>query len=291
MVQKDAVPATIASACIRPPAMPKSDRATWSFASVFTSPILALSPMVSRPREDSMREFMQLHRNTVPYVVQSYSWDCGVACAEMALRARGAKQISCQDLIAMLNSKSVWSIDLAYLLHRFGLRITFFTITKGVHPAYRKQAFYRRRFPLDTNRVVELFDRAEQDGIDVVQRSVPLSEICHAVLEQSVLVLVLVDKRFLECSICDKNPDPTRPGYAPRDYPGFLGHYVLIYAYHPGTKKFLIKDPSRRRETCVISTDILEQGRRAFGTDQDIIFIGDLNDNEKRSCDTRTERT
>lgn len=45
----------------------------------------------STSKQDSMREFIQLHRTTVPYVNQSYTWDCGLACAEMALRAKGVK--------------------------------------------------------------------------------------------------------------------------------------------------------------------------------------------------------
>lgn len=42
---------------------------------------------------DDMKEFMKQHKSVVPYVGQSYSWDCGLACAEMALRARGVKKV------------------------------------------------------------------------------------------------------------------------------------------------------------------------------------------------------
>lgn len=59
----------------------------------------------ARSKDDSMKEFIQLHRPRVPYISQSYSWDCGLACVEMALRARGVKQVSDEDLSSDLSGK------------------------------------------------------------------------------------------------------------------------------------------------------------------------------------------
>lgn len=52
------------------------------------------SSMEGRLGDESMHQFILLHQATVPYVSQSYSWDCGLACTEMALRARGVKHVS-----------------------------------------------------------------------------------------------------------------------------------------------------------------------------------------------------
>ncbi|CDF40806.1 unnamed protein product [Chondrus crispus] len=49
---------------------------------------------IARHTDDAMKDFIHTHQGTVPHVPQSYSWDCGLACVEMALRARGAKQVS-----------------------------------------------------------------------------------------------------------------------------------------------------------------------------------------------------
>lgn len=140
---------------------------------------------------------------------------------------------------------------------------------------YKKQDFYKQHFPADRKRVTDLFSNAEEKGITVIERQVDLSEIRKAVLEENRLVLVLLDKRLLKCSICDKSRIPYRNFFSSYWYPNYLGHYVLIYAYHPGTDKFLMKDPASLRETCVISADTLEEARLAFGTDQDILFIGE----------------
>lgn len=147
---------------------------------------------------------------------------------------------------------------------------------KGVRPEYRKQEFYKKQLPEDTKRVNQLFHNAEKQQVRVVQRSVLLFEIQSAVMERNELVLVLLDKRVLRCFNCDKNGHTGRSILSSRHSPGFLGHYVLLYAYHPASEMFLMKDPAALRDTCVISAETLENARHAFGTDQDIIFIGQV---------------
>ncbi|CDF40807.1 unnamed protein product [Chondrus crispus] len=80
----------------------------------------------------------------------------------------------------------------------------------------------------------------------------------------------------MRCSICDRSAAPTKTLSSLTNSLGFLGHYVLLYAYNPVTDSFLMKDPATDRQTCVISGENLDEARLAFGTDQDIIFISDL---------------
>lgn len=122
----------------------------------------------------------------------------------------------------------------------------------------------------------ELFQSATRDGVQVVQRTVSLSEIREAVLEQKHLIIVLLDKRLLKCAICDRSEPPVMLSSSAMQELGFLGHYVLLYAYDPRTDMFLMKDPATECETCTISGNNLEESRVTFGTDQDIIFIGGI---------------
>lgn len=84
--------------------------------------------MGNTSKDVSIREFIQLHRATVPYIGQSYSWDCGLACTEMALRARGVKQVrfnvGISGLLLML-FKSAFdsSRNLCSLSQRFSLAV------------------------------------------------------------------------------------------------------------------------------------------------------------------------
>lgn len=177
----------------------------------------------------------------------------------------------------MCSTHSVWSIDIAYLLHSYRVDTTFFTVTRGVRPEYRKQEFYRRQLAEDTKRVNELFENADKNGVKVIQRPVQLSDIRRAVQEKQMLVLVLMDKRVIRCCMCDRSGSAQRQGlFSACSSSGFLGHYILLYAYNAHTDKFLMKDPASLRETCVIAADVLEEARVAYGTDQDILFIGQV---------------
>jgi Guanylylate cyclase len=235
--------------------------------------------MHTRSRNAVLHDFVVRHEDDVPYVRQSFSWDCGLACAEMALRARGVS-VTVSDLRKLCETDSVWSIDLSYLLNKFGVQLTFFTVTRGVRAEYRKQEFYRKQFPEDTTRVTALFENAERRGINVVQQSVELADIVRAVVDDKKLILVLLDKRLLTCALCHgarrctAQAQQESAGRDARSSTGFLGHYVLLYAYDAKVEKFLMKDPASMCEACVISADVLESARKAFGTDQDIIYIG-----------------
>ncbi|KAI0565112.1 Guanylylate cyclase [Gracilaria domingensis] len=126
----------------------------------------------------------------------------------------------------------------------------------------------------DTTRVLERFDNAETLGVTVIEDKVNIADIQRAV-GQRQLVLVLVDKRFLRCTLCNgkqSSLENLRSGQRSSD--GFLGHFVLLYAYHEESGYFLMKDPASGREHCVVSASNLDDSRLAFGTDEDIIFIG-----------------
>eukprot|EP00966_Prymnesium_polylepis_P227145 5255768-Prymnesium_polylepis.1 len=76
---------------------------------------------------------------------QSKSWDCGLACAEMALSALGLETDACSfaALRARLISDSVWTIDLAYLLADYGVRFEYLSSTCDVdETAYSTSIFY-----------------------------------------------------------------------------------------------------------------------------------------------------
>ena len=191
----------------------------------------------------------------------------------MALRARGLKRVSLWDLRKKCTTYRVWSIDIAYLLHSYQVETTFYTTQRGVRSDYLKQGFYKKHILIDRPRVTRLFANAEQAGVVVVERRVEMEQIKNALLNQTLIVL-LVDKRMLKCCLCHKKNMFWYKNFFQK-CPGYLGHYVLVYAYHPGHDKFLIKDSSTLTETCVLDSQTLEEARVAFGTDQDILFIGD----------------
>lgn len=90
-------------------------------------------------------------------------WDCGLACSKMVLRYLG--QLDDGEFEGALQelrlTRSIWTIDLAYLMSHFGVRHRFCTQTLGVDKGYKNQSFYRKHFDTEETRVNQLFAQAK----------------------------------------------------------------------------------------------------------------------------------
>ena len=64
-------------------------------------------------------------------------------------------------------TKSVWTIDLAYVLRAFGVVSVMFTSFLGVNLQYATASFYREEILRDVRRVERLFASASERGVDV----------------------------------------------------------------------------------------------------------------------------
>mmetsp|Transcript_2724 Transcript_2724/g.4936 ORF Transcript_2724/g.4936 Transcript_2724/m.4936 type:complete len:271 (+) Transcript_2724:48-860(+) len=208
----------------------------------------------------------------VPHIRQKYSWDCGLACVEMVLRSCGQRQVSYDELRRWCGTESVWSIDLVFLLHRLGMDVSYLTVTKGVRPEYILHQFYRRELQRDSVRVNDLFQRAADEGVQIEFRSVAQAEIID-VLKNGAILVVLVDKRQLQCKMCEGNSSSALSRNSISFVYGFLGHYIVIYKYDPKGDVFVFKDPASQHPRCEIESSVLEKARMAFGTDEDILVI------------------
>ncbi|XP_058512481.1 protein GUCD1 isoform X2 [Ochotona princeps] len=91
-------------------------------------------------------DFVQL---PVPIIQQLYHWDCGLACSKMVLRYLG--QLDDGEFESALQelrlTRSIWTIDLAYLMRHFGVRHRFCTQTLGVDKGYKNQRCEHSGYP------------------------------------------------------------------------------------------------------------------------------------------------
>jgi hypothetical protein len=170
----------------------------------------------------------------VQHVSQQYSWDCGLACVLMVLRALGCTSCDMHQLRRLSQTTSVWTVDLAHLLARFGVAVTFCTITIGINGEYANEWFYMEHLEDDEQRVQRLFSQAAQLGIRLQECSVPLQELIAAVASGRQLAVLLVDRRKID------------PWQAAADMAwnyttgvtsatGYTGHYILLVGYEPPT--------------------------------------------------------
>ena len=84
---------------------------------------------------------------------QLSTWDCGLACLQMVLNAVHRPQ-SRQALLTALDTRSVWTIDLALALADSGIRFLFCTRTIEVSADFSAIDYYTKDFEADSRRVV-----------------------------------------------------------------------------------------------------------------------------------------
>ncbi|XP_060573420.1 protein GUCD1-like [Ruditapes philippinarum] len=212
----------------------------------------------------------------VPLCMQSYSWDCGLACASMVLQYFGkdAHKVYTTDLEELKCGESIWTIDLACLMQKYCIKHTLCTITLGVDKGYSKQAFYSGKFSVDEERVSKLFEESGSNGIDVQQRSVTRDEILDHIMKGN-LCIALVDWNELECIWCDRLKCQTScfSCLSSKCCGSYQGHYVVVCGFDKKKKRIFYKNPSYDEELCCSRMDKFDVARKSYGTDEDLLFI------------------
>ncbi|WAR03103.1 GUCD1-like protein [Mya arenaria] len=213
--------------------------------------------------------------NKVPLYMQTYSWDCGLACASMVLQYLGksSKKVYTSDLEELKCGESIWTIDLALLMKLHNIRHLLCTITFGVDQGYSKQAFYSN-FVTDEERVSNLFQNAESMGINVQKRSVHCDEIVSH-LGDGNLAIILVDWAQLECLWCDKRHCKSCcfSCLSSSCCRGYQGHFIVACGFDSKKKKIFYMNPSYDEEMCCCRMSQFDAARKSYGTDEDILFI------------------
>ncbi|XP_050315979.1 protein GUCD1 isoform X3 [Anthonomus grandis grandis] len=168
-------------------------------------------------------------------------------------------------------NKSTWTIDLCYLLRRYNVEHVFYTITIGVHEGYRGNSFYHHILNKDESRVNLKFREASKNDIIVKKGSISILHIIEHLVNGPIIILT--NARLLYCDICKFNkisnelrkclPWPTT----------YQGHYIVLCGYDIERQRVFYRNPSFGDHVCVMSVANLENARKSYGTDEDVIFI------------------
>ena len=249
-------------------------------------------PMIKSPSGSSFLGMQRSCVTSVPHVHQRHNWDCGVACVLMVLKALGRDGTTIQDLYSMINTESVWTIDLALALKKLGVDATFYTITLGANPDFVREGFYCDNMEEDQRRVENLFRTAPTLGLRVEQRSIPLSALVRMIAAENKVVIVLVDKRLL--TMAASTASGARSGGArgaggtgisateraaidrrveSMSAAGYTGHYVLLSGVDTSAQHFIVADPATACYTYRVDARVLDRARMSFGTDEDMLVI------------------
>nr|GFA23875.1 hypothetical protein [Tanacetum cinerariifolium] len=151
----------------------------------------------------------------------------------------------------------IWTVDLAYLLRKLSVRFLFFTVTIGANPDFSVETFYKEQLANDIGRVDMLFQRSIEEGIKIEHRSIKGEEIIFLILSGKFIVIALVDQCILS--------QPWRED-------------VRMPRFYEGTAAYT--DPASPRESDRISSKCLEEARKSYGTDEDILLVSLANTNK-----------
>ncbi|KAL6977406.1 hypothetical protein U1Q18_026204 [Sarracenia purpurea var. burkii] len=238
------------------------------------------------------------HFVEVPLINQQHAWDCGLACVMMVLRTLGINSCNIQELEVLCCTTSIWTVDLAYLLQRFHVSFSYFTVTLGANPNFSMETFYKEQLPNDLMRVDMLFQKAMEAGINIQCRSLSGEEISQLILSGKYVAIALVDHYKLSFGTLTLNrtkqeqerewmrgseaiqkslsqswlEDVCVSGFYSGDS-GYTGHYVVICGYDAIKDEFEIRDPASSRKHEKVTSKCLEEARKSFGTDEDILLI------------------
>ena len=147
---------------------------------------------------------------------QKDSWDCGLACVQMVLGTLGDIDASQSVLASRVSGKSVWTIDLAYLLCEYGVAAQYLTSALTVNAAdYEGSTFYAGTIDTDAVRVNRLLAAAATEGVEVVRRSLSAVELWNLMSEEETMIVALVDHNLLYARVSPSQPASQTPSRTP----------------------------------------------------------------------------
>jgi hypothetical protein len=171
-------------------------------------------------------------------------------------------EYSAGELLDLVATQSVWTIDLAFLLRKTcpDLCFLFCTTALGVVETHAELEMYRNEFENDSSRCRRLFATASDFGVPCLEASLDRVELGRLMLARRVVLIVLVDITKINTSRYSS-------------FSRYTGHYIVICGYDSVTQEFSYLDPAQSSTVRTISAELLDTARLCEGTDEDIVII------------------
>ncbi|XP_073947888.1 protein GUCD1 [Choristoneura fumiferana] len=205
----------------------------------------------------------------VAHYSQRYNWDCGVSCVMMVLGAAQREEFV-NNFEKICNEEGfghcTWTIDLCYLLKRFGIKHVMYSTMLGVNEAHRKHSYYQNILDQDRSRVSRRFDAGTAAGLELRPGLLSTAEIVAHL--QRGPAIVLVDSGLLACDLCKHNK--LKADFRRCFGGSFTGHFILVVGQAKG--KVLYRDPALPARLCA-TTGLRLRRARAPPTDHDVLLL------------------
>ena len=201
------------------------------------------------------------------HVRQSFNWDCGLACAEMAMKCANQSEISTikpdsTPLTPFTHGEPLWTIELYMGMRQRGFNVEMSTSVKGVNTNHINIDFYKKTVGADIDTVARINDKfkdVDAMGWDVLD-AIPTSALPDLLHDKSTLCAVVLVNWYV---IASRN----------MLYPEFFGHCILLTGYDNSTSRFTYLDPLLGPATKSVCKNVFDAARVYPGTDMDMIVV------------------
>ncbi len=159
-----------------------------------------------------------------------------------------------------------------------------FTITFGVYEEYSNERFYKMQndFDEEQDRINRKFTQLNALRINVFKKSLTLDEIKNQ-LNTNCLCIALVDANKLNGhntnNLRNLSNLPMNSNFISnlvssiKSKFGYAGHFIVLIGYDNTNKIIFYRNPSTRKCLSYTSDENFDIARKAYGTDEDIVFI------------------
>jgi hypothetical protein len=185
--------------------------------------------------------------NQIPHVRQQETWDCGIACLEMAvqwLQITGSNNhVDRNAMLKLADTQSIWTIDLVWILqhiqntpqnepppHDCSFRYLFCSKRFEASDEWSHMNYYQAAFPTDKERVSYRFREARhQNQASMIEISLSMPQFLNVIRDPRWIAIALVDMNVLRGKTPNSNtPVPNQNDDETTKTSSYIGHYVLI---------------------------------------------------------------
>ncbi|KAF2072253.1 hypothetical protein CYY_006429 [Polysphondylium violaceum] len=230
--------------------------------------------------------------NDIPHFKQNLDWECGLTCLKSIIiwsnsskgeanNSNNGNDIDDTELSGMLNTQSIWSIDLSHVLKCYDIKHTFVTNSPFARDSHAQLSFYKDDWDEDSARVENLFRETmmnNPDNLSIISSPLPITAIIEHLRSLQPIIL-LVDSCCLCCSSCVKpsrstfHYQSTNTTTNDNDDSIFMGHFIILIGFDDILDQIIYIDPSSNNDRCVMDVKDIDRARLKPGTDMDTIFI------------------
>ena len=184
-------------------------------------------------------------------------------------------EYSYSDIAMQCDTKSIWTIDLVFAMHRCGVKVEFYSTANQCSSEHIGIPFYKDSFEMDRLRVNRLFKEASlmPKNIGVQDRALDFDDMCSRIANADQWAVILVNSIGLHCADGCHGLNPGSTGDSAVSDMRFAGHYIILLHFDKSKSQIVYCDPASSHSRCQVGAGLLRESHFCEGTDRDILMI------------------